>query len=218
MHRGRLYGRLRLLARGLGACGFRWRVEGADHVPARGPVIVAGNHVSLLDPVLIGATCHRPIEFMAKRELFAYPVLGRLLHHLGAFPVDRSRPGRTPLQRAIDILQSGGAVGIFPEGKRNHHTSLFPPATGVGWLAIRTRCPVVPVALSGFDPSTMWCWPIRGRLRVRYGPPLSFPPERYPRTDRLWRLAATDDVVRALRALLDEPVVLAPPSRQGGLS
>lgn len=222
MYRRRLYGLFRYLARHLGARALGWRVEGVHHVPADGPLIIASNHVSFLDPVLLSAALPRRIEFMAKYELFAIPLAAALLRGLGAFPVNRKRPGRLPLAHALSILRHGGALGIFPEGKRNDTPVPLPPMPGVGWLAIQGRAPVIPVALTGFCRDSLLGWPIPGQVRIRCGPPI-LPGERYASADRLWRLSATDDVMRAVRELMDESATIPlewrwiPTTRPGGL-
>lgn len=124
-----------------------WEVEGLENFPRKGPVIVVANHMSYWDPVLIGCALPRRIYFMAKKELFAYPVFGRALRMLGAFPVDRGQPDRFAIKRAFTILKNGDVLGIFPEGRRNKTGKLLAPSMGAAYIAVRTSAQVCPVAL-----------------------------------------------------------------------
>ncbi|HBQ87678.1 MAG TPA: 1-acyl-sn-glycerol-3-phosphate acyltransferase, partial [Syntrophomonas sp.] len=90
------------------------KIEGVRNLPAQGPVIIAANHVSNWDPVLVGISFKRPVHFIAKAELFTNPVLGKLLTGLNAFPVKRGTPDRRAIRQALDILDMGEVLGIFP--------------------------------------------------------------------------------------------------------
>ncbi len=151
----------------LGFCIFsRVRVEGVEHLPKHGGVIVCANHFSWLDPPLVAAVFPRHIAFMAKRELFDIPILASILRLSGAFPVRRGRSDRRALQSSLAILEDGGVIGLFPEGTRQRTrrvASAF--ARGAAYLAIKTDAPIVPVGISGsYAP-----W---SRLNVRVGPPM----------------------------------------------
>lgn len=155
---------------------YRWRVEGREHVPPAGPLIVAANHKSYMDPPLLGCAVRRPLHYMAKAELFRIPLLGPILPRIYAFPVQRGAADRQAIRTALDILKAGGAVALFPEGRRSRTEALLPPQRGVGLLALKGGAPVVPAALLG----TGRVWPegrkLPGlpRLAVRFGPPISF--------------------------------------------
>src|SRR5579871_1530126 len=137
---------VRLMARVL----WRARVYGAENVPADGPVIIACNHVSYLDPPVMGCLCPRRISYMAKKELFAVPLLGTAIRALGAYAVDRHGSATAAIKRSLQVLEAGGAVGIFPEGTRNRSGAVA-PQTGVALLASLGRAPVVPVCIYGSD-------------------------------------------------------------------
>lgn len=143
---------------------YRWDVRGREHVPERGPVLLCANHFDWWDPPLVGTVSPRPVFFMAKEELFRYPVLGTLLPKVGAFPVRRGTADRRALKTALDLLARGEVVGIFPEGTRSRDGTLLPAEPGAALLAVWSRAPVVPVAISGpyrpFRP-----------IRVRIGEP-----------------------------------------------
>ncbi|NLN19757.1 MAG: 1-acyl-sn-glycerol-3-phosphate acyltransferase [Firmicutes bacterium] len=128
---------------------FRERVEGREHVPKTGPFVLAANHVSYIDPVVLGVACPRPIHFMAKAELFRIPVLGFLIRELGAFPVQRGAADRSAIRRALRILNDGGVVGVFPEGTRNRRGEVLNPQGGAALIALKAGVPVLPAAIWG---------------------------------------------------------------------
>ncbi len=156
---------------------WRWRVEGLENFPSEGPVIVVANHVSYWDPVLIGSALPRQVFFMAKKELFAIPVLGWSLKSWGVFPVDRSHPGRGVIKRTLDLLKQGQVVAVFPEGTtRNKTGSLLPFSTGAAYFATRTGVPVCPAAIITVRGASSWgLW---RRLSLRIGPCISYSADR----------------------------------------
>lgn len=116
----------------------RLRVEGREHVPEQGPFIVACNHVFDVDIVgLAYALYPLHVHYMAKEELFRGKALGSLVRGLHAYPVNRARPGPSFVKHTLAILQSGGVVGIFPEGTRYHTGELGPLKTGAVRIALR---------------------------------------------------------------------------------
>jgi len=125
---------------------FDVKVSGEENVPMSGPLVVAANHRSFLDPPLLGTWFPRTIHFMAKEELFKIPVLGYLIGQVHAFPVSRDSADIGSFRRALRILKEGGAVGIFPEGTRNV-TGEAKAKGGAVLLAATAHCPLVPVAL-----------------------------------------------------------------------
>lgn len=127
---------------------WRLRVHGVERVPQAGPLIVACNHVSYFDPPALGVALPRPLHYMAKVELFRMPVLGPLIARLNAFPVDRSRGDVAAIKRAVEMLRTGAAVGIFPEGTRNK-TGELRPQVGVALLAALSKAPVLPAYVGG---------------------------------------------------------------------
>ncbi|HYZ81647.1 MAG TPA: 1-acyl-sn-glycerol-3-phosphate acyltransferase [Solirubrobacteraceae bacterium] len=173
---------------------FRMVRIGREHIPAEGPVILASNHRSFIDPFVIGTMVRRPVYYVAKRELFEYhPVLTWLLSALGAFPVDRGAGDEQMVETAKGILARGGIVLMFPEGTRIRPGSLGRPKRGVGRLALESGAPVVPIAVIGTEDVRNG-WRIRPRkVRLRAGPALRFPkvedasPELAKAvTDRIW--------------------------------
>jgi glycerol-3-phosphate dehydrogenase (NAD(P)+) len=159
---------------------FRLDRIGREHLPRRGPLLLAANHRSFLDPFVIGALQRRPVYYMAKRELFEKPWQARLLNALGAFPVDRGASDREAMAAAREILARGDCVVIFPEGTRTRRGPLGEPRRGVGRLALETGAPVAPVAVIGTERIRTG-WLVRPRkVRLRVGMPLRFPTVDHP--------------------------------------
>lgn len=130
---------------------FRWEVRGSENLPPSGGVVLAANHVSYLDPPLMGCAVERPVHFMAKKELFDIPILGWLIRRLNAFPVQRGGVDRKAIRQAMGILRAGEVVGIFPEGTRGDGKTLLKPHPGGVLLAIKAGVPVVPMAIIGAE-------------------------------------------------------------------
>jgi 1-acyl-sn-glycerol-3-phosphate acyltransferase len=172
---------------------FRMARIGREHIPSSGPVIVAANHRSFLDPFVIATMARRPMYYVAKQELFSRPWQAWLLNALGAFPVKRGEADEEMVATAKAILARGDIVLIFPEGTRVRPGSLGKPKRGVGRLALETGAPVVPVAVIGTEAIRRG-WRIRPhRVRIRAGRPLRFPQVEEPSralagavTDRIW--------------------------------
>lgn len=123
------------------------RVHGGDLVPDRGPVLFASNHLGFLDgPVLVGVA-PRFVHCLVKREMFRGPA-GMVLRAVEQIPVDRRRGDRAALGAALQVLAAGGAVGVFPEGRRGRG-DVGEVRKGIAWLALRSGAPVVPVACLG---------------------------------------------------------------------
>ncbi len=154
---------------------FRMRRIGREHIPSTGPVIVAANHRSFLDPFVIATMARRPMYYVAKQELFRQRLVAWLLNALGAFPVNRGGSDAQMVTTAKAILGRGDIVLIFPEGTRIRPGSLGKPKRGVGRLALETGAPVVPVAVLGTEAIRRG-WRIRPhKVSIRAGRPLHFP-------------------------------------------
>lgn len=151
---------------------FRYQVEGEENVPATGGVLLVANHANYLDPPLLGSSVPRHVHFMAKGELFKLPILGWILPRVKAFPVARGGSDRGAVRHALHILESGGVVGIFPEGTRTQTGEMLPWQRGAGLIATRANVPVVPVALIGTFKPMSGRRLIPRRFVVRIGPPL----------------------------------------------
>ena len=167
---------------GVGLCRTFFRlmggldVIGRENVPATGGVILCPNHVSHVDPPAVGAGMRRQVHFMAKDELFRVPVLGFLIAGFGSFPVRRGTADRKAIKRAIELLEEGRVICLFPEGTRSPDGRLQEPELGASLIALRTGAPVVPVAVIGTTevlPAGA-SRPRRHRCKVVYGEPLRF--------------------------------------------
>ena len=143
-----LYGLAFVVVGAIGRALFGLRVVGAERVPLSGGLIVACNHISNFDPPLLGVSVPRPVSYMAKKELFAMPVLGWLISHLHAFPVDRQAGGTAALRASLRMIKEGACVGVFPEGGRNV-TGDNELKAGAAFLAAASGAPVVPAAIVG---------------------------------------------------------------------
>jgi glycerol-3-phosphate dehydrogenase (NAD(P)+) len=148
---------------------------GREHLPKKGPLLLASNHRSFLDPFVIGMLVRRPVYYMAKRELFEKRWQAWILNALGAFPVDRGAGDGAAMDTARAILERGDCVVVFPEGTRVRSGSLGVPRRGIGRLALETGVPVAPVTVIGSEYVRRG-WRIRPRkVRLRVGRPISFP-------------------------------------------
>lgn len=154
-------------------CVFGYQVEGVENLPIDGAVLLAANHTSYLDPPLLGACLPREMRYFAKKQLFQIPGFGALIHRYGAVPVDRDASDRRGLQLALQILNSGQGLMIFPEGHRIRRPGLARPKEGVGMLALTTGAPVVPAYISGTWEPRRSLWR-RIPVRIRLGRPLVF--------------------------------------------
>lgn len=128
---------------------YRIRYYGTEHIPKNGKLIVCSNHKSVIDPLFVAIPFRRQIRYMAKTELFRDHgrLASRVLYALGAFPVNRDRGDTKSIKTAVQILNEGGIVGIFPQGKCVFDNSPFQPKAGVALLAFKTGAPVLPVSI-----------------------------------------------------------------------
>ncbi|MFP5220093.1 MAG: lysophospholipid acyltransferase family protein [Actinomycetes bacterium] len=181
----------RLLGGALARTLFAVRVEGGEHVPAGGPVLLAGNHSGFLDGPLVFLLAPRRTGVLAKSEIFVGP-WPRLWGWLDVVPVHRGTADRSALRAALAVLTRGGALTVFPEGTRGSG-SLDTVTDGVAWLALRSGADVVPVALSGTAealPRGTWRPRLRARVTLRFGPPLAIDTSGDPRTRSTVRAVA----------------------------
>lgn len=150
---------------------FDVHYRGTDHIPPAGPLIVCCNHRSVIDPLLLAVPFRRQLRFMAKSELFEEH--GRLaacfLRTAGAFPVQRDKGDASSLRTALEILDAGGVLGIFPQGRVIFDTSPFQPKAGFALLAEKSGAPVLPVSIYCEGELLRF----RSRVTVRFGSPIS---------------------------------------------
>jgi 1-acyl-sn-glycerol-3-phosphate acyltransferase len=205
-----LYAAMRFVIAPLARLVYRPIVEGRDNVPKHGAVIIASNHLSFIDSVVIPIVAPRPVVFIAKKEYWeGSGIKGALargwFNAIGSIPVERGthRAAQASLDAALQVLKDGQAFGIYPEGTRSRDGRLYRGKTGVGWLALTAQVPVVPCALIGTDKlqpvgSRV---PRLTRVTVKFGEPLSFAPPSTGTTAAQARRAATDQVMAAIAAM-----------------
>ncbi|HZD38496.1 MAG TPA: lysophospholipid acyltransferase family protein [Actinomycetes bacterium] len=178
---------------------FRMRVEGAEHVPRHGPVILAANHRSNVDPVLVASAISRPVTFMAKSELFVGP-LAWVLRLIRQFPVRRGSIDREALRQSSVVVAAGGILGLFPEGRRGDgtFTTIHP---GLAYIVLQQPCPVVPVAIFGTERvGRRFGWlPLASPVRIVVGQAMRSPD---PEVGRAGRRAASEAFGQMLRDFL----------------
>lgn len=158
---------------------YGFRTSGVENIPAEGGLVIASNHASYFDPELLGsANTVRQVGFMAKEELFKVPLFGALILSLGALPIKRGGVDRNLFRTFGELLKVRKlALVVFPEGTRTHDGKLGKAKRGIGALCLAAGVPVVPAYISGsYD-----VWPrfrrfprLRGRIEVRFGPPIQW--------------------------------------------
>jgi len=144
---------------------FRFRVIHRERMIQSGPVILAMNHQSYLDPPLAGTTCDRAIYFLARRTLLDVPLLGWVLPKLNVIPVNQEAVDRSAIKAVIRVLQAGNGVLLFPEGSRTLDGNLQPAEPGLGLVIAKTLAPVVPMRIFGAHEALR-----RGGGRLRFVP------------------------------------------------
>lgn len=152
---------------------FRLRVEGREHVPAAGAVLLVANHASYLDPPLVGISCRREVNFLAQAGLAGFAPLRWWMRQVGVTLIDRDAPSKESLRLIADSLAAGEVVGLFPEGTRSADGAVAPFKSGVEFLVRRTGALVVPIGLDGAHrafPRRAWL-PRPRRVTVRFGAP-----------------------------------------------
>lgn len=154
---------------------YRLHVIGRENIPKEGPVVIACNHVSLLDPPMVGTASSRPVHFMAKSELFV-PVLGTLYKSLGAFPVHRGAADTQAIRTALTLLKKKEVLGIFPEGTRSKDGKLGKAQPGALAIAIKGKAAIVPTCILGSNLKMRKSfWP---KITVVFGKPVDMENEK----------------------------------------
>lgn len=154
---------------------FKIKIRGKGNIPSKGPAVVASNHLSYLDPIVLGLITPRRMNFIAKEELFGNSLFRALITQLGAFPLKRDRFDRTGYQRALAILREGGILTLFPEGTRAQHGKPGHLRQGAVRIALRAGVPLVPIVIAGTDsilPRGKRAIRL-GKIRVEVGKPLA---------------------------------------------
>jgi 1-acyl-sn-glycerol-3-phosphate acyltransferase len=193
----------------------RPKVTGIENIPATGPAILASNHLSFIDSMYLPLVIDRPVVFPAKAEYFAAKgPLGRVwaayLRSTNQLQMDRdgARSAQATLQAALDLLRAGELFGFYPEGTRSPDGRLYRGRSGIGWLALNSEAPVIPVAMLGtrkmLPPGAPLPRPTRIQIRIgkrmEFGHLAGEPPARARRT-------VADEVMRAIGELSGQEYV-----------
>ncbi len=182
----------------------RYVIEGQEHVPREGAVIVASNHLNNADPPFVARAMRRPPIFMAKKQMLEMPIFGLAFRAWGAFPVRRGEADLSALRKARELLQSGEMLLMFPEGTRSRTAKLTKGHPGTALVALRTGAPVLPVAVTGTE-GIRWPWffmkPQSVReIKVVIGEPFRLEPPA--KIDGAAAKVATETIMRNIAALL----------------
>ena len=195
---------------------WRPKVIGAENIPASGGAILAANHLSVVDSVFLPLMLDRPVTFSAKAEYFtasgpAARLWAAYLKATNQLQMDRDGPraAQDTLEAALALLQAGNLFGIYPEGTRSPDGRLYRGRTGVGWLALNSGLPVIPVAMIGTDRVLPpgHTVPRLHRIRIRIGAPLTFAEHDGQGTGAKARRAVADEVMGAIQALSGQEFV-----------
>ena len=202
-----LYRVIRALSRPLLESLFRFEIEGAEHLPASGPFILAANHHNYLDGVVLGVAVPRPISFLVMPRVYRATPLHPALHEgIGSIPIDVDRPDPGAIKRALRVLRDGRVVGIFPEGPFSREGRLVPGQPGAAAIALRAGVPVVPAAIRGTFEALAGRplhLPRRHPLSVRFGRPLELGARQRGHTNGD-RREATRRIMGEIAALLGQ--------------
>jgi 1-acyl-sn-glycerol-3-phosphate acyltransferase len=178
---------------------FRHRTLHRELIPEAGGALIVANHVSYLDPSVVGAAFRQPIYYLARKSLFK-GFLGWLLPRIQVLPVDRGRGDLASMKRILNLLRAGNRVLIFPEGTRSTDGSLQAAEAGIGFIIAKCEVPVVPVRIFGafecFPRGSTW--PRPGRITIVPGPPVVFADLPAEFTSRERYQACADRVMEAL--------------------
>lgn len=194
----------------------RPEITGVEHIPAEGGAILASNHLSIVDSIFLPFMVDRPVTFAAKAEYFTGTrpidrITSAYMRATNQISVDRAqaRAGQDMLEAALGLLREGALFGIYPEGTRSPDGRLYRGRPGIGWLALNSGLPVIPVAMSGTDrvlpPGHKV--PRVAKIKIRVGEPLTFESARTLPSASRQRRAITDEVMNAIQALSGQDYV-----------
>jgi len=197
------------------ACFWIWlkclhslKVYGSENIPMKGPFILVSNHVSFGDPPIIGASCLRPIHFMAKKELFESSRWGWWFHWLHCIPISRDKKDYRATKESLRLLREGRAIGLFPEGQRSETGELQKAELGAGFIAVKSGAPVVPLYIYG----TNYTLPKDGKYTLRtpvsvyIGKPFKVAKDATITDKRQMYQKASDEIMDSIRILRDSMI------------
>ena len=183
---------------------FRLKTHGREHVPRNGAAILAANHASFLDPILIGICARRPVQFLVANEFYRDPRLHTLLRWLGAIPVGGDAGLIRSFRHIGEVIRRGSLLGIFPEGGITRDGAMKPFRPGAAVLALRTGVPLVPIHVDGtFEALPRHAkWPRFVPVTVRFGHPIPVEARRNPSSEEI---AGLSESLRSAVAALGAP-------------
>jgi 1-acyl-sn-glycerol-3-phosphate acyltransferase len=153
------------LVKGIFKILYRIEVEGIDNIPKEGRAILCANHISNLDPIVLGIICPRPISFMAKKELFSNKLLSKLFYSLNAFPVDRQSSDISAIRKSLEVLRGERLLGIFPEGTRITNIDINSAKPGISMIGIKSKSPIIPIFIDSK-------YKLFSKIKVNVGKPI----------------------------------------------
>ncbi|RNC28043.1 MAG: 1-acyl-sn-glycerol-3-phosphate acyltransferase [Candidatus Dichloromethanomonas elyunquensis] len=145
-----------------------YKIEGLENIPSEGPVIIASNHISMWDPVIVGCALPRQVIFMAKQELFDAPLIGKIFPLLQVIPVKRGKGDISAIRSSINVLKEGRVLGLFPEGHRSKSGDIQEAMTGIALIMEKSKAPILPVKVFG---SKGLLRQIKGNMGIIIGKP-----------------------------------------------
>ncbi len=168
------------------------QVTGQENVPSEGGCLLVSNHLEQIDSFLIQHVAPRYVLFMGKAEIFSTPLSDYFFRHMGTFPVNREQMDRWALKYALKILAEGRTLGIYPEGERSKDKKLQEAKIGPAYLALKSKRPLIPIAITGTQNVLRQRWPLRVPVTVCFGAPLHPLPGESPQdlTERMMRAIA----------------------------
>ncbi|HOP05831.1 MAG TPA: lysophospholipid acyltransferase family protein [candidate division Zixibacteria bacterium] len=186
---------------------FRIRIRGTENIPAEGPFILATNHLSYFDPPLSGSFFKREVYFMAKQELFKNKLFGGIIRRTNALPIRRGAVDRAALEMCLGVLERGEALTIFPEGTRSKGDKFLSAKPGIGMVAVRAGCPIVPAYIHGSNHLSA-CFFGRDRMSITYGKPITADEVAAYSADKQGYQALAEAVMERIGALKAERLEL----------
>lgn len=182
---------------------LNFRVVGREHIPAKDAFILASNHQSYFDPILLGTACRRSLNYMARDTLFKRPCFGWVMRQLHSFPVKRNKGDIRAIKDAIALLKSNKPLVIFPEGTRSKDNNLKRAKPGIGFIVAKTMVPVIPAYVEGsFDALPRGLNTIeRHPVTVYIGKPVRFDESYFTAKDKDAYQRISEEIMRRIGEL-----------------
>lgn len=182
---------------------FRMKVHHKENIPSTGAFILASNHISLADPQFVGSAVKREIHFLAKKELFNNKIFANILKRVNTHPVNRTGFDKKVIETAVEILQSGEPIIMFPEGTRGREGKFLPARPGIGIIAQTAKVPVVPVYVSGTDKLSA-CFFGKETLNLFIGSPVTVDKIKNYTDDKNGYRELADEIMNRIKDLKAE--------------